>query len=173
MCRVHVFQGCSLENIDDDTFKEMLQKDTLLNKTVDVSISSIKFIIIHCSCVNSVQCYVVFYISQDSGFTNEMDKRSLADLWVPMLRFYSIGFDKDNYYISIINKKVGLKSDKGWDGRRLCIQGTLKLFRIIKAISDHCLFCGSCEEVKKFMELLLTNLRIPSKLSFLGDKSKI
>lgn len=54
-----------------------------------------------------------------------LNDKSVASLWLDMLKFYSLDFVKEWNYVSIIEKGI-LSKDASWKSKKLAIQGKTK-----------------------------------------------
>ena len=66
---------------------------------------------------------------------NELNSSNIAELWLGLLRFYSLLFDEELQFVSIITTGELYKEDKSWPkSKRLAIEGKFW----------SCLTCGIC-----------------------------
>jgi len=52
-----------------------------------------------------------------------LEARQLGDLWLQMLRFYSITFDRETFLVSILSASKVKKSSRNWPTKKLVIEG--------------------------------------------------
>jgi hypothetical protein len=50
---------------------------------------------------------------------------SLAELWVGLLKFYCVDFDRDEYVIGVRHSKWLTRSSKQWASKKIAIEGML------------------------------------------------
>jgi hypothetical protein len=73
------------------------------------------------------------------------NRESIAELWVKMLKFYSVDFDMNNHVVCLRTKKIVTRDEKKWSYKKLAIEGMSKIFIPYVAIYNAMSYCCTPE----------------------------
>ncbi|XP_067935578.1 terminal uridylyltransferase 4-like [Watersipora subatra] len=84
-----------------------------------------------------------------SRFTVNIEEKSIGELWLNLLKYYSLQFRQDIHCVSIMSRRLIMKASKAWGSRRLAIEDpAIPKRNLCKTVSHTRVFEFICDVIR-------------------------
>ncbi|XP_013381617.1 terminal uridylyltransferase 4-like, partial [Lingula anatina] len=87
--------------------------------------------------IDGKNCWYFEDIDNLSSVWTSKNTQSLAELWLEMLKFYSLNFDIGNYVVCVRQKQLVTRDEKKWSSKKLAIEDPFSVKRNVTRSVSH------------------------------------